>query len=178
VTTRQSEWSFTASLVAAALCIPAAAGVVLLAGKASATADEDNARHGALSAAARIARDVLSYDYRTIDGDISRARAETTGEFARQYASAVDGLSAQAKQTQAIVQARVRDTGIVSATPDRVVVLVFTDQVSILRAPGAATPTTRVIPGTVQLTLNKVGDRWRVSQLSAVQTGPAASGAG
>jgi len=175
---QRREWSLTASVVAAAMCLPASVGVVLLAGKASATADEDDARHGALEAAARIARDVLSYDYRTIDGDIARARAETTGEFARQYATAVDQLSAQSKQTQAIVQARVRDTGIVSATADRVVVLVFTDQVSIIRPPGAASPTTRVIPGTVQLTLTKVGDRWRVSELSAVQTGSAASGAG
>jgi Mce-associated membrane protein len=175
VSARHRHHATTASVVAAALCLPASVGVVLLAGRASATADEDNARHGALSAAARIARDVLSYDYRTIDSDITRARAETTGEFARQYATAVDDLRSQAKQTQAIVQARVRDTGIVTASADRVVVLVFTDQVSITRDPGAATPTTRVIPGTVQLTLSKVGDRWRISQLSAVQTG---SGAG
>ena len=175
MTTRNRPHATTASVVAAALCVPAAIGVVLLAGRASATSDEDRARHDALKAAARIARDVLSYDYRTIDSDIARARAETAGEFARQYATAVEDLRAQAKQAQAIVQARVRETGIVTASADRVVVLVFTDQVSITREPGAATPTTRAIPGTVQLTLSKDGDRWRVSQLSAVQTG---SGAG
>src|SRR3954470_14638811 len=92
------------SVVAAALCVPLAVGVVLLARKASGASERDSARHGALAAAERVARDLLSYDYRTIDRDLTRARAETTGTFARQYAATITPLRAQALASHAIVQ--------------------------------------------------------------------------
>lgn len=168
----------TISLVATALCAPVAVGVVLLATRASAASARDDARTGALGAAARIVRDILSYDYRTIDRDLARARSETTGSFERQYAAAADALRRQAVATHAIVQARVRDTGIISASANRAVVLVFADQVSVTRSKAAAIPTTRLIPSAVQLTLTKSRGRWQVSALSAVQTGTPGSGAG
>ena len=159
------------SVVAAALCIPAAVGVVLLAAKSSHASDRNSARHDALAAAAGIARDILSYDYRTIDSDIARAQAETTGAFAADYARTTAQLRAKATATHAIVQARVRDTGLVSASATRVVVLVFADQVSVIRTDASAVPTTRLTPSAVQMTLTEVAGRWRVSALSAVQTG-------
>ena len=163
------------SVVAAALCVPAAVSVVLLAGKASADSKGSAARSRALTAAARIARDILSYDYRTIDRDLSRARAETTGVFAGQYAAAAAQLRTQALATHAIVQARVRDTGIVTANSHQAVILVFADQVSVTRLKAAQVPTTRLIPSAVQMTLTRVGGRWQVSALSALESG---SGAG
>jgi Mce-associated membrane protein len=177
VTTRLRRSSLV-SLVAAALCIPAAVGVVLLGTKASQATEREEARHDALRAAAGIARDILSYDYRTIGDDIGRARAETTGAFARQYDAASTELRREALATHAIVQARVRDTGVVTASGSRVVVLVFADQVSVTRTAAAATPTTRLIPSAVQMTLSKVAGHWKVSALSAVQTGASGSGAG
>ena len=167
-----------ASLAAASLCIPAAVGVVLLAGKAAADSERNQNRAGALGAAARIARDILSYDYRTIDRDLARARSETTGAFAQQYAAAATDLRTEAVATHAIVQARVRDSGVVSADAGRVVVLVYADQVSVTRLKASAIPTTRLIPSAVQMTLTHAGGRWRVSALSAVQTGAPGSGAG
>ena len=165
------------SVVAAALCVPLAVGVVLLSVKASEASGRDDARHGALPAAARIARNLLSYDYRTIDRDLTRARAETTGTFAGQYAATTTPLRTQALASHAIVQARVRDTGVVSASAGHVVVLAYIDQVSITRSSASAVPATRVIPSAVQMTLRFVGGRWRVSELAALQTG-AASAAG
>jgi Mce-associated membrane protein len=175
---RSGSRSTLVGLVAAALCVPAAVGVVLLDVRASATTGHNAARHGALAAAARITHDILSYDYRTIDQDIARARAETTGTFARQYAAATAELRTQAVATRAIVQARVRDTGVVTAGSKQVVVLVFADQVSVTRASTRSVPTTRLIPSAVQLTLTDVGGRWRVATLSAVQTGAPGSAAG
>lgn len=160
----------TASVIAAALCLPAAAGVGILVSRASAASDENSARRGALHAAARITQEILSYDYRTIDKDLARARADTTGVFAKQYDAAAAGLRAEARRTQAIVQARVRDTAVVSAGGDRVDVLVFADQVSIARPSTTAAPATRLIPSAVQLTLVRAGGRWKVSDLTAVQT--------
>ena len=155
------------SIIAAALCVPAAVGVVLLAGKASAAHDRDNARSSALRAAARIARELLSSDYRTIDRDLARARADTTGALARQYADASTQLRTQALRTHAIMQARVRGTSVVTASADGAVIVAFIDQVSITRAAKAAVPATRLIPSTVQMTIVRTGDRWRVSGLSA-----------
>jgi Mce-associated membrane protein len=164
------------SVAVAALCIPAAIGVVLLAAKASGASEREGARHQALQVAAGIARDILSYDYRTIDHDIAQARAQTTGTFAQQYGAASTELRSEAVATHAIVQARVRDTGVVTASGTRVVVLVFADQVSVTRTSAATMPTTRLIPSAVQMTLIDVGGRWRVSALSAVQTGAPSSG--
>lgn len=163
------------SVVAAALCVPVAVVVVLLAGKASKTSEQDGARHGALGAAARIARDLLSYDYRTIDEDLARARAETAGAFAHQYAATATQLRSQAVAGHAIVQARVRDTGVVSASAGRVVVLAYIDQVSITRTSKAAVPRTRLIPSAVQLTLTDIDGHWRVAALAALQTGAASA---
>ena len=178
MTTRRGQMSALLGVVAAGLCVPAAVGVVLLTTKASAATARDAARHDALHAAARIARDVLSYDYRTIDGDIARARSDTTGVFAREYASAAAQLRSEAVVAHAIVQARVRDAGIISAGTSHVVVLVFADQVSVTRAAGSAIPTTRLIPSTVQMTLTQVGGRWRVASLTALQAGATGSTAG
>ena len=178
MTTRRPGLTSLAVIVAAALCVAAAVGVVLLAGSASAGSDRNDDRAGALAAANRIARDILSYDYRTIDRDLARARAETTGPFAQQYAAAATDLRTQAVATHAIVQARVRDSGVVSAEAGRVVVLVFADQVSVTRLKAAAVPTTRLIPSAVQMTLTDSDGHWRVSSLTAVQTGAPGSGAG
>ena len=142
--TRTSRLSSLIPVVAAALCLPAAIGVVLLAGRASAGSDRNGARHDALAAASGIARDILSYDYRTIDRDIATARAETSGEFARQYAAASAELRTEAQANHAIVQARVRDTGVVAASSSQVIVLVFADQVSVTRTSASAVPTTRL----------------------------------
>lgn len=169
------SWRALISVVAAALCVPVAIVVVLLADKASGASERDDARHGALGAAARIARDLLSYDYRTIDRDLGRARGETTGTFAGQYAATTTQLRAQAVASHAIVQARVRDTGVFSASADRVVVLAYIDQVSITRTSRSAVPQTRLIPSAVQLTLTDVDGEWRVSALAALQTGAASA---
>jgi Mce-associated membrane protein len=176
--TGTSRLSSLVPVVAAGLCVPAAAGVVLLAGEASAASDRNSARHDALAVAPAIARDILSYDYRTIDRDIAHARSETSGEFARQYDAASAELRTEARANHAIVQARVRDTGVVAATSSQVVVLVFADQVSVTRTSAGSVPTTRLVPSAVQMTLTKVDGRWRVSALSAVQTGASGSAAG
>jgi Mce-associated membrane protein len=163
------------SVVTTALCVPAAVSVVLLAGRTSADSKANAARSGALIAATKIARDILSYDYRTIDRDLARARADSTGAFAAQYAAASAQLRTQALYTHAIVQARVRDAGIVSANSHEATILIFADQVSVTRLMAAQVPRTRLIPSAVQMTLTKSGGHWRVSALSALETG---SGAG
>jgi Mce-associated membrane protein len=128
----------------------------------------DQARTDAVAAARIAAHDLLSYDYRTIDTDIARAKSETTGEFASQYASTAAQLLAQAKQVRAIVQAKPSTPGVITATGNQVVVLVFVDQLSVKEVAGSRTPTTRIDQSRVRMTMTRVGDRWLVSQLAAL----------
>jgi Mce-associated membrane protein len=169
---RQSEslrtWPNIVAFVVALVCLPAAAAVAVVATNVGHDTSVEQARAAAVSAATSAARDILSYDYRTLGTDIPRAKAETTGLFASQYASTSDQLLAQAKQLRAIVQARPAQPGVVSATTHQVVVLLFVDQLSVKQVAGAKTPTTRIDQSRVRLTMSKVGGRWLVSQLAAL----------
>lgn len=155
--------------IAAALVVAlAAADVVLWIGGRHAGAVE-RARAQAVSAARQAARDILSYDYRSLQSDIAKAKSETTGLFAKQYAGSADTLLAQATQLRAIVQATpASPPAIVSATADEVVVLVFVDQASVKQPAGQRTPATRIDQSRVRMTMTKVGGRWKVSQLAAL----------
>jgi Mce-associated membrane protein len=128
----------------------------------------DQARAHALAAAKRAARDILSYDYRNLDADIAKAKSETTGLFARQYAGSADTLLAQARQLRAIVQATPASPGVVSATKDEVVVLVWVDQASVKQLAAQKTPTTRIDQSRVRMTMTNVDGHWKVSQLAAL----------
>lgn len=150
------------------LCLPALAALVLLLLGSPQQSISATDRTAALSAATAAVHDVLSYDYRTLDRDISKAKSETTGVFAQQYAQSSSQLLTQAKQLKAIVQASVGLPGVVSARHDTVVVLVFVDQASVKQLPGQKTPTTRIDQSRVRLTMTKVGTRWLVSALAAL----------
>ena len=128
----------------------------------------DNARVDAATAAKQAAHDILSYDYRSLDQDIAKAKSETTGLFAKQYAGTAGTLLAQARQLRAIVQATPSAPGVVSATKDEVVVLVWVDQASVKQLSGQKTPTTRIDQSRVRMTMTKVDGRWKVSQLAAL----------
>jgi Mce-associated membrane protein len=128
----------------------------------------DTARTAAVNAAQRAVRDILSYDYRTLDTDIARAKSETTGLFAREYAGTASTLLAEAKQLRAIVQATPAAPAIVTASADDVVVLVFVDQASVKQPAGQKSPATRIDQSRVRMALTKVGNTWKVSQLAAL----------
>jgi Mce-associated membrane protein len=155
-------------MVVAVLCLPLTAAVAVLLLRDQDAIDVAHARAGAMAAAVTAASDVLSYDYRSLDTDISRAQADATGVFAAQYRKTAAALKEQAAQVRAIVQATASRPGVVSASADEVVVLVFVDQASVRQVAGAKTPTTRIDQSRVRMTMTKVGDRWLVSQLAAL----------
>lgn len=156
------------STLGAVLCLPAAAAAAYLLLRGPAPDATAHARHDAMHAATVAVRDLLSYDYRTLDTDVRKAKADTTGAFAQQYAQTAGQLLGEAKQLKAIVQASVGLPGVVSAGRDQVVVLVFVDQASVKQLPGQKAPTTRIDQSRVQLTMTKVGGKWLVSALSAL----------
>jgi Mce-associated membrane protein len=110
---------------------------------------------------------ILSYDYRSISADIAKAKADTTGVFAKQYAASAGKLLTQAKQVRAIVQATVGSAGVVSAGPGNVVVLLFVDQATVRQVAGQSTPQTRIDQDRVLATMTNVNGAWLVSALAA-----------
>lgn len=166
----------TGALAAAVLCLPAGAAVTLLALRhdrtVQAAAPAPTLAAGdaaaAKTAAIQAARDILSYDYRTLPRDIARAEADATGQFAQQYAASAARLQAEAKRLRAIVRATPSVAGVEEATPSAVVVLVFVDQATVKQLPGAKNPSTRIDQSRVRLTMTQVDGRWLVAALAAL----------
>ncbi|MGW1891491.1 hypothetical protein ACWCP6_14720 [Streptomyces sp. NPDC002004] len=133
----------------------------------------DRARAAALAAAVEAAPVVLSYDYRHLDRDFAAARTHLTGAFRDQYRKTTDRVvGPTAAKYRGVVRARVvKPAGggapaasVVSASPDRVVVLLFVDQVTeSTRVSGS-----RVDQNRVRMTLTRTSEGWKVSAVDAL----------
>lgn len=133
----------------------------------------EQARGEALAAARKAAPVVLSYDYRRLDRDFARARAQLTGKFRDEYARTTKTVvGPTARKYHGVVKATVAapaDGGVpaasvVSAAPDRVVVLLFVNQVT--ESTRVAGP--RVDLNRVRMTLTRTSGGWKVSAVDAL----------
>ena len=125
----------------------------------------EDARREGLNASRDAARLLFSYDYRTLDKDFSTGRALTTGEFRTQYDKTTTKVVTDvAKQYKAVVKANVVSAGVVRATPDTVVTVVYVNQVTTsTRVTGQKVDLSRV-----RMTLREVGGRWLVEAVNAL----------
>ena len=107
---------------------------------------------------------MLSYRPETVDTELRSAADRLTGGFRGEYTKLVDTVVAPgAKQKHISAVATVPDAASVSATENHAVVLVFVNQTTSIGkdAPTASTSTVRV-------TLDKVHERWLISQFDPV----------
>ena len=107
---------------------------------------------------------MLSYRPDTVDQNLAAARDRMTGAFRDSYSSLThDVVIPGAKQRQISAVATVPAAASVSATATRAVVLVFVDQTTIIgnEPPSDSTSSVRV-------TLEKVHDRWLISQFEPI----------
>jgi Mce-associated membrane protein len=122
----------------------------------------DDARGAATRAASSAATKVLSYDYRHLAADFAAGTAQTTGAFRDQYARTTSQAVQQvATQTKATVVAQVASTGVVRASGDEVVVVLFVNQTTTsnrLERP-------QLDQNRVEMTMTRVGGRWLISQV-------------
>jgi Mce-associated membrane protein len=102
---------------------------------------------------------MLSYTPDTVDQKLTAATDRMTGNFRESYSSMIhDVVIPGAKEKKISAVATVPATASTSATPDHAVVQVFVDQAITM---GDDTPTqTNSI---VQVTLDRVHDRWLIS---------------
>ena len=133
----------------------------------------EQARGEAVAAALKAAPVVLSYDYRHLDRDFSRARALLTGHFRDQYGKTTKAVvTPTATKYHGVVKATVAtpsDGGapavsVVSTTPDRAVVLLFVNQVT--QSTQVQEP--RLDLNRVRMTLTRTSAGWKVSAVDAL----------
>ncbi|OKH85736.1 membrane protein [Mycobacterium sp. ST-F2] len=156
-----ARWTGVA-LAAAAMLLAAGAGYLKWQG------DSVQLAQSAATESVRAASDgtvaMLSYRPDTVDAELKAAADRLTGGFRGEYIKLVDTVVAPgAKQKHISAVATVPDAASVSATENHAVVLVFVNQTTTIGkdAPTASTSTVRV-------TLDKVHDRWLISQFDPV----------
>ncbi|MER5378233.1 hypothetical protein [Streptomyces sp. NPDC002553] len=133
----------------------------------------EQARGQALAAAREAAPVVLSYDHRRLDRDFDRARARLTGKFRDEYGRTTKAVvGPTARKYKGAVKAMVVEppgggapaASVVSASPDRVVVLLFVNQVTeSTRITGS-----RVDLNRVRMTMSRTPGGWKVSAVDAL----------
>jgi Mce-associated membrane protein len=124
-------------------------------------------RGDALVAATSGAQKALSFDYRTINADIARAKAMATGPFLSDYTKTAASLLKEVGPLKAIAQATVQSGSVVNAANGRVTVLLFVDQAAVMQQPGSKTPDTKIVQYRVQMTMQKLHGRWLVYSLTS-----------
>ncbi|GAA2135384.1 hypothetical protein [Actinomadura napierensis] len=125
----------------------------------------DDARRDGLGAAAKAAQELSSYDYRTIDTDTKAAAAMTTGKLHDDYVKQLPSFKAQATAQQLVGTTTVMKTGAVSATSDKVVVLVYADRSSVTK-----NDKTQQLPESLRLkmTMVKAHGKWLAQKVDVI----------
>ena len=122
------------------------------------------ASHEALAAATAATAALFSYDYRTFDASVSNGKQFATGAFAGEYAETTASLRASVQKEQAVVRAEVSAAGVVTASADRVEVLLYVNQYRRnVNITGEKVDQNRVV-----LTLVPVDGEWKVVAAAAI----------
>lgn len=130
------------------------------------TLPEDEQR-AAVQAAAEALPAALSYDYRTLDDGLARATGSMTDSFGEEYRKTFDATTrAMATDKKAVTSALVRGAGVVEARDDRVLCLVFVDQMLVSSAttkrPGAPVS---VSGSRVLVEMRDVDGTWKIDSI-------------
>jgi Mce-associated membrane protein len=152
----------TIALAVAVLVVAVAVGALWL------RTDEADRRsadaRAATTAATTAAQVIFSYDYRTFDAGVAKAKPYLTGDFAKEYEQTTASLKATAQQEQAVVQAQVSAASVVESTGDHVELLLYLNQYRRnTNISGEKVDQNRVV-----LTLVRVDGGWKVSAASAI----------
>jgi Mce-associated membrane protein len=162
---RRIQWARVVAFgVLPAVALLLAMGAGYLKWKDNSLRDSDRARDTSVQAAKDSTVALLSYKPDSVEQQLTAARDRLTGQFRDSYTSLTrDVVIPGAKQKQISAVATVPAAASVSAKPNRAVVLVFVNQTVIV---GQDAPTDTA--SAVRVTLDKVGDRWLISNFDPV----------
>jgi Mce-associated membrane protein len=111
---------------------------------------------------------LLSYDYRHLDADQSKAERYLTDSYRKSYDSLFGVIKQNAPGTQTVITTKVVESGIVRVNGDRVQVLLFVDRPTTNKASTTPIPYQDQVTATMQ----KVGDSWLVDNLVTTPVSP------
>ena len=132
------------------------------ASNAKATQAEETA---AAAAAKAELPQILSYNYKTLNADLARAAADTTGQFSGQFGVlASQMIGPEATKQQVVTKAVVPVAAPVSSTGNQVTVLVYLDQSTTSKSQ----PKAQIVPSQVRVTMEKVKGKWLVAVFNAL----------
>jgi Mce-associated membrane protein len=162
---RQTDWSrIVAFGLLPTLAFLLALGAAFLKFVDLAVRESDTARTESVQAAKDSTVALLSYKPDSVEKQLTDARSRLTGEFRGQYTDLTNNVVIPgAKQKQISAVASVPAAASVSANPSHAVVLVFINQTVTI---GNGVPADTA--SSVRITLDKVGDRWLISQFDPV----------
>lgn len=121
------------------------------------------ARDVGLQQATRLTQQVLSYDWKTLDEDVTASQKLLAPSFRGEYTKAMEGVKAQTVKNQVKLTADAVATSIVSAGDEKIEALVFVNQVTTAKGTGNQ----RLDQNRVLVTLTRHGGEWRVSKMDA-----------
>lgn len=127
-----------------------------------------SAAEEALAAARSYAPDLLSYDYRTVEEDLSRALGHTTGELSERYRRLQRTLVPQARRQRAVQQATVLAAAVESAAPDRVQVLLVLNTEWVTAAGDAKRQEQHFLQNRARMVMVRGDAGWAVQDLSTL----------
>jgi Mce-associated membrane protein len=117
------------------------------------------ARVDGLAAAESDAKDLLSYDYRTLDHDIGQAKSEMTARMARSFDAYWKVIRPSVVQGQVQMVTQVQAGGVIQASATHVSTLLFVQQISV----NSAHPKQpQVVSQRADLSMEKVHGKWLV----------------
>ena len=147
------------------LLVAALVAAALLARQYAQGRQAESARSQALAAARQAAPAVLSYDYRHLDRDFARARTLLTGHFKDQYGKTTRTVvGPTARKYHGVVKATVPAASVASASPDKVTVLLFVNQVT----QSTQVSGSRLDLNRVRMTMSRTSEGWKVSAVDAL----------
>ena len=150
-------------LLAATIVVGAAVADVLLMHAAGHAPADDAARRDAMRSARQLLPVLLSYDDKTLNDDLARARRTTTGGFRDDFDKLVTSVVRPAAAERHVsTHAVVSGAGVISASSRRVTILVFVTQTST----SAGSP---VVTGSrVKVMMAKTSSGWLIAGLDPV----------
>jgi len=149
-------------LLGTTVVLVVAAVVLGVLGQRSAGLSE--ARDAASANASKRLPVLLSYEHGTLEADLDKAIAQTTGGFRDEYRKVLDEVvTPTATRKKVDTSAVVSGVGVVSAERERVVVLAFLTQTTSTNGGAPSVAGSRV-----EVTMVPVGDTWLVSDLKPV----------
>lgn len=126
---------------------------------------QEATRAQALTQAAQLVPDILSYDFKTVDDHFTSSLEHLGGEFRTQFESvSKDVIIPSAKERQVVTSATVVESSIVSASDGAATVLMFLNQSTT----STDNPAPKLDGSRVQVSLHRDGDSWQITEMTPV----------